>query len=136
MARAHSEADSPACSAARSISSRSDFRIRIRNMWSIRAVSGRGGVLFSRRHCSVSEQERNNPAIGDRSIYLALAFDQDTKLVCKFALGKRDAELTDAVMDDLARRIVRKPKIGRDSPQISTDGFNPYPNSVASGNSR
>ncbi len=62
------------------------------------------------------------PEMGDQFLYVA--FDQDTKLIATFAIGKRNAEVTQAFMYDLADRIVS------DAPQLSTDGFNAYPNAV------
>ena len=63
-----------------------------------------------------------NPTMGDQ--YLYIAFDQDTKLVATFAIGKRNKEVAQAFMYDLADRIVS------DAPQLSTDGFNGYPSAV------
>jgi IS1 family transposase len=62
------------------------------------------------------------PEMGDQFLYVA--FDQDTKLIATFAIGKRTVETTQAFMYDLADRIVS------DAPQLSTDGFNAYPNAV------
>jgi IS1 family transposase len=69
--------------------------------------------------------------VGDDSIgdqYLFVAFDQDTKLIPTFALGKRTAAVTERFMLDLADRIVHQP--GIHIPQLSTDGFTPYPAAV------
>jgi len=63
-----------------------------------------------------------NPTMGDQ--YLYVAFDQDTKLVATFAIGKRNKEVAQAFMYDLADRIIS------DAPQLSTDGFNGYPSAV------
>ena len=60
--------------------------------------------------------------MGDQFLYIA--FDQDTKLIACYAIGKRTTEVTQAFMYDLADRIVT------DAPQLSTDGFNAYPNAV------
>jgi IS1 family transposase len=60
--------------------------------------------------------------MGDQ--YLYVAFDQDTKLIATYAIGRRSKEVTQAFMYDLADRIVT------DHPQLSTDGFNAYPNAV------
>jgi len=62
------------------------------------------------------------PEMGDQFLYIA--FDQDTKLIATYALGKRTVETTQAFMYDLADRIVS------DAPQLSSDGFNAYPNAV------
>lgn len=58
-------------------------------------------------------------SIGDQFLYIA--FDQRTKLIATYALGKRTSEVTNAFMMDLASRIIT------DRPQISSDGFNAYP---------
>ncbi len=55
------------------------------------------------------------PEMGDQFLYVA--FDQDTKLIATFAIGKRNAEVTQAFMYDLADRIVT------DHPQLSSDGW-------------
>ncbi|HEV3301270.1 MAG TPA: hypothetical protein VG055_16585 [Planctomycetaceae bacterium] len=84
-------------------------------------------------------QERHNSNIGDQ--YLWVAFDQDTKLVPTFAIGKRSADMARRLMVDLARRLVlpspneiddRNFKKGffRKIVQISTDGFAAYPEAV------
>jgi IS1 family transposase len=62
------------------------------------------------------------PEMGDQFLYIA--FDQDTKLIATYAIGKRTVETTQAFMYDLADRIIS------DAPQLSTDGFNAYPNAV------
>ncbi|MGD0388974.1 MAG: hypothetical protein ABSC42_08470 [Tepidisphaeraceae bacterium] len=63
-----------------------------------------------------------NPTMGDQFLYIA--FDQDTKLIATYAIGKRSTEVTQSFMYDLADRIVT------DAPQLSTDGFNAYPAAV------
>lgn len=60
--------------------------------------------------------------IGDQ--YLWVAFDQDTKLMACYAIGKRTSDVANAFMQDLASRVVT------DVPQISTDGWNGYPTAV------
>ena len=61
------------------------------------------------------------------------ALDADSKLICSYALGKRDKETTDRFVDDLARWIVL-PEYGHEEekPQISTDGWGSYPEAIAS----
>lgn len=63
-----------------------------------------------------------DPRVGDQ--YLYIAFDEKTKLIPTFTLGKRTAESTNAFMFDLSERIVTE------HPQISTDGFNAYPAAI------
>lgn len=74
-------------------------------------------------------RELSDPGLGD--VYLFLALDNDTKLICTYALGKRNAPTTDAFIADLAKRIVRPPQLCDDSPQLSTDGWSPYPGAVS-----
>jgi len=70
--------------------------------------------------------DRSDALIGDQ--YLYIAFDQKTKLVPAFAIGKRTTDTTERFMLDLAKRIVRTPD--KPPPQISTDGFAAYPGAV------
>jgi IS1 family transposase len=84
------------------------------------------------------KQKRVRPSdpgtFGDQFLYLA--FDQDTKLICTYAIGKRDSATTERFIEDLARRVsvptlqdVIEGKAIR--PQVSTDGWQAYPNAVA-----
>ncbi len=74
-------------------------------------------------------QEVGNDRIGDQ--YLFVALDEETKLVPSFVLGKRNTENTEALMDDLARRIVVPPLLQPGPrPMVSTDGWAAYPNAV------
>jgi IS1 family transposase len=75
-----------------------------------------------KRQAGLRGTEKFNPTIGDQFLYIA--FDQSTKLIACYALGKRTSDVTNAFMDDLASRIVT------DVPQISTDGFNAYPHAI------
>ncbi len=81
----------------------------------------------------LTDAERSNPNLGDQ--YLFVALDEETKLICTYAIGKRTAETTERFMDDLARRIITPSwgdvLDGAPRPQLSTDGFNPYPKAVA-----
>jgi IS1 family transposase len=77
----------------------------------------------------VPAAQADNRGIGDQ--YLFIALDQDTKLVPAFILGKRTADTTSRFMDDLAGRLVLPTLFGPGPrPQISTDGWNAYPNAV------
>lgn len=70
-----------------------------------------------------------DPEIGD--IYLFTAIDQKTKLLASFAIGKRTHQTTQALIDDLSRRMVRQPiEVGSDRPQLSTDGWPSYPATI------
>jgi IS1 family transposase len=79
-------------------------------------------TFVQKKQAMLRGDERDNPFIGDQFLYIA--FDQKTKLIACYALGKRTSEVTNAFMDDLASRIIT------DYPQLSTDGFNAYPAAV------
>jgi IS1 family transposase len=69
--------------------------------------------------------------VGDTSIgdqFLFVAFDEDTKLIPTFAIGKRTTEVTEAFALDLASRVIHQE--GVHIPQISTDGFAAYPGAI------
>ena len=55
--------------------------------------------------------------------YLWLAIDPISKVVLSYLLGKRTAENARALMRDVRRRVINRP-------QITTDGFNAYPDAV------
>jgi IS1 family transposase len=68
-------------------------------------------------------------------IYLWVAFDEETKLIASFCLGKRTADMARRFMIDLASRInlPRATDTGVRPgcrPQLSTDGFPGYPEAV------
>lgn len=78
-------------------------------------------------------EEQDNPKIGDQ--YLWIAIDMHTKLIPTFAIGKRSADNARRFMVDLADRLALPTATDtgeRDGivPQISTDGFNAYPEAV------
>jgi IS1 family transposase len=77
---------------------------------------------FVQKKQAMIRHGENEIAIGDQ--YLYVAFDQDTKLIATYAIGKRNSGVTNAFMLDLADRIVTE------TPQISSDGFNAYPYAV------
>jgi IS1 family transposase len=82
----------------------------------------------------VRPEEIGNPGLGDQYLYIAL--DMDSKLICSYAVGKRDMETTRWFLDDLSGRIIF-PKAGdvlmgtAVRPQISTDAFNAYQDAMA-----
>lgn len=84
-----------------------------------------------KKQAHLSEAEKDDPEIGDQFLYIAL--DQDTKLICTYAVGKRDAETTDRFIEDLARRV-KLPDFDHESerPKLSTDGWAAYPDAIAS----
>src|SRR5579872_1212447 len=69
-------------------------------------------------------------------VYLWIAFDEQTKLIPTFILGKRTGDMARRFMIDLARRV--NLPVATDTgvrpvdflPQISTDGFAGYPEAV------
>ncbi len=78
----------------------------------------------------LTDEEKGNPEIGDQ--YLYVAQDQDTNLIVTYAIGKRNGEVTDAFIDDLADRM-QLPDVNdswESKPQISTDGWQAYPGAV------
>jgi IS1 family transposase len=84
------------------------------------------------------KQKRVRPGdsltFGDQFLYLA--FDQDTKLICTYAIGKRDINTTERFIEDLARRVSIPTRDGvmagnGHRPQVSTDGWPAYPNAIA-----
>jgi IS1 family transposase len=85
------------------------------------------------------EEKSQCSDVGD--VYLWTAFDQDTKLVASFVVGKRSADNARKLMVDLSHRLTM-PKPHDSDPhaykaggfvhitQISTDGFAAYPEAV------
>ncbi len=59
--------------------------------------------------------------MGDVWLFVALAATQ--KAVLSYVVGKRDTENTEALAFDLRARVVNRP-------QITSDGYTPYPNAV------
>ena len=59
--------------------------------------------------------------MGDVWLFVALAATQ--KAVLTYVVGKRDTENTEALALDLRARVVNRP-------QITSDGYTPYPNAV------
>lgn len=63
----------------------------------------------------------------------ASPLDQDTKLIACHEIGKRTEETTRRFVGKLAVRIVLPDSVNdpvSEKPQISTDGFNAYPNAI------
>jgi IS1 family transposase len=63
------------------------------------------------------ELRKKNPYAGDAWTWVAI--DADTKLVCSFAVGGRDAGMAHEFISDLASRL-------RYRVQLTTDGHKPY----------
>jgi IS1 family transposase len=78
-------------------------------------------AFVSMKAKSVPEERRGEPGIGDAWTWTAL--DPDSKLMCSWLVGDRDAEAADALMADLALRL-------RNRVQITTDGFWAYPGAI------
>jgi hypothetical protein len=68
---------------------------------------------------------RDDTVVGNQCLFVV--FDQDTRLVPTYAIGKRTTAVTEAFMLDLASRANRCPT---NRPQISTDGFAAHPAAV------
>lgn len=86
-------------------------------------------VAKKNARCTPAEKEAG--VVGDQ--YLFLALDQDTKLIACHAIGKRTEETTRKFIGKLAARIVLPMDADEpveNKPQISTDGFNAYPNAI------
>ncbi len=66
--------------------------------------------------------DEDPPDFGDQYTYVALAATQ--KAVVSFTVGKRDTATCNDFITDLRSRVVNRP-------QISTDGFNCYPDAIA-----
>jgi IS1 family transposase len=87
-------------------------------------------VAKKNRHCT--DAEKDSGAIGDQ--YLFLALDQDTGLIACHEIGKRTEVTTRKFLGKLAARIVLPEDVNvhhDEKPQLSTDGFNAYPNAIA-----
>lgn len=90
-------------------------------------------TFVQKKQGRLHNDEKGSPRIGD--MYLWVALDQDTKLIPSFVIGKRSADMARRFMVDLANRL-RLPR-GTDTgeipgivPQLSSDGFNAYPEAV------
>jgi IS1 family transposase len=104
-----------------------DERMRNLNLWHLECDEI--WTFVRKKQHRLMNQEVSNSSIGDQ--YLFVALDLETKLIPSWLLGKRTAENARALMADLASRIVAPPLFSREPrPQISTDGFNAYPNAV------
>lgn len=97
-------------------------------------------TFVAKKQARLTVEERQERAdIGD--VYLWTAFDQETKLVPSFVLGKRSGDMARRFMQDLASRLVfPKPHQNEHDAylagvfqyitQISTDAFAAYPEAV------
>jgi IS1 family transposase len=88
-------------------------------------------TYVQKKQGQLTQTEQGNPTIGDQ--YLFIAQDQDSKLIVTYTLGKRNGEVTQAFIDDLAGRInvpfnPNEPWSAK--PQISTDGWQSYPTAI------
>jgi IS1 family transposase len=70
--------------------------------------------------------EEKRDAVGVGSVWTWVAMDADTKLICSWLVGKRDAECAAAFIQDLAGRLAHRV-------QLTTDGHKPYLKAVAEG---
>jgi len=80
----------------------------------------------------VGAKDKNVPVNGKDddfrigSVWTWVAIDADTKLVCSWMVGKRDAGCATAFIQDLAGRLANRV-------QLTTDGLKVYLNAVADG---
>lgn len=75
----------------------------------------------AKKEKNLTEDEKRNPELGSQYIYYAM--DRHTKLIPYFLIGKRNEKTTRDFMVNLAGRLSSKT-------QISTDGWQSYPESV------
>src|SRR5207247_544842 len=86
-------------------------------------------TFVQKKQARLTADERDNDGIGDMFLYVAL--DQRTKLVPAYTLGKRNREVTERFMLDLAERVAVPDLLGPGfKPQVSTDGWAAYPGAV------
>lgn len=89
-------------------------------------------TFVGKKQAKCSEAEK---AAGFGDAYLFVAFDQDTNLIAAHYIGKRTEESTRHFLAQLATRIILPQSTNGPvefKPQISTDGFNAYPNAIQS----
>lgn len=109
-----------------------DFLDRTQRGLELRHVEADEIWTFCRKkQGKLTDAEKSNAAIGDQ--YLYVAQDQDSKLIVTYAIGKRNGEVTEAFIADLADRMVLPESNAdwSDKPQLSTDGWHAYPPAVA-----
>jgi IS1 family transposase len=92
-------------------------------------------TFVQKKQARLTLQERAQRGdIGD--IYLWIALDQETKCIPSYKLGKRSADMARRLMVDLASRLTfPRPQnwlseTFEQVTQLSTDGFNAYPEAV------
>ncbi|RJO69657.1 MAG: transposase [Myxococcales bacterium] len=76
-------------------------------------------VQKKQRHLTKAEKEAKR--IGDQYVFVAL--DASTKLVVSYRVGKRSTDNTFLFLEELRGRV-------RNTPQLTTDAFAPYPSAV------
>lgn len=89
-------------------------------------------TFVAKKQGRLTQTEQGNPTIGDQ--YLFVAQDQDSKLIVTYALGKRNGDVTQMFIDDLAERInfpFNPNESWSAKPQISTDGWQSYPPAIS-----
>jgi IS1 family transposase len=85
----------------------------------------------AKKQGKLTETQKLDETLGDQ--YLFLGLDQETKLIITHVIGKRTEETTRQFVAKLANRIVlpESPNVPLEAkPQLSTDGFNTYPNAI------
>jgi len=86
-------------------------RLELDELWS----------FVAKKQARVGKNELAAAAIGDQYTYVALA--ASSRAIVSYFTGKRDSGNTHEFIADLRQRVIG-------SPEISTDGFKPYQNSI------
>jgi len=86
-------------------------RVELDELWS----------FVAKKQARVQKNELAAAAVGDQYTYMALSASH--RAIISYFTGKRDSGNTHAFIADLRQRVIG-------SPEISTDGFLPYKNSI------
>lgn len=86
-------------------------RVELDELWS----------FVAKKQARVDKNELAAAAVGDQYTYVALA--ASSRAIISYFTGKRDSGNTHAFIADLRQRVIGLP-------EISTDGFHPYKNSI------
>jgi IS1 family transposase len=80
-------------------------------------------TFVGKKQAQLTEEEHNNPALGDQYVFVAL--DADTKLIPTFLVGKRDGQTALQFMIALQKQLANNGRI-----QLTTDGLLAYRQAV------
>jgi IS1 family transposase len=100
-------------------------RIMGRNVHNVKVADVQADEIWGfvgKKEQHKSPKEAHDNSIGDA--YTFVAIERDSKLVLNFALGRRDKATTNAFIEGL------RDAVAPGTFQISTDGFQPYINSI------